>query len=192
MAFDWGGAGTGAGFGALAGTAIMPGIGTAIGAVGGGLIGGMAGDVTEGNWDRRFDKADASYVAQNDNIGDLKEWSEGRGPSAAQDLLERNRSDVSQRSLAYAKAGAGGNPALAAQMANQQQWHGNADAGLQSATLRAQEQQNAMAAYTQALQTRRQQDLDQAKAQMEGDLKDADAKSGMIGSIMGGVGGLLG
>lgn len=192
MAWDWAGAGTGAGFGALAGTAVMPGIGTLIGGAAGGLIGGLASDATGADFNHRFNKANDDFLLQGENLQDLDRWADGNGPSAAQDLLQRNRSEGQQRALAYAKATSGGNPALAAQMANRQQWQASADAGLQSATLRAQEQQNAMQAYTQALQTRRQQSIDQGRAEMEGDLKNAEAKSGMIGSIMSGVGGFLG
>lgn len=214
--FNWddakSGAFTGAGVGAAAGTAVMPGVGTAVGGVGGALLGGMIGggggfggglfNTLSGaaSTDSRFGQgsgvhADAQRMDQNQNM--LQQWAQtGNGPSAAQGLLERNRSEGQQRALSNAKSMGGGNAALTAQLANRQQSQGAADAALQSSTLRAQEQQNAMTAYQQALQTRRQQDIDIAKAQVDADQKNAEKKSGFIGSTLssigGGMGGMLG
>ena len=211
--FNWDdaktGAMTGAGTGALAGTAVMPGIGTAVGAIGGGLLGGMIGggggfggglfDTLSGraNPDPRFAGAEQQGQRMEQNANTLQNWAySGNGPSAAQALLERNRSEGQGRAISNAKSLAGGNPALAAQLANRQQAQASADAGFQSATLRAQEQQQAMQAYQAALERRRQQDIDIAKAKAEADQKNAEKGSGFIGSIMsnfgGGLGGMLG
>lgn len=218
------GAFTGAGAGAVAGTAVMPGIGTVagglIGGIGGGLIGGYGGfggglfDTLSGQSDpdNRFKNGGISgtekAMAQNEGV--LHDWAyapqgrkdqygnviQGPAPSAAQDLLSRNRAEGQGRALSNAKSMAGGNPALAAQLANRQQTQVSADTGFQSATLRAQEQQNAMSAYQAALERRRQQNIDIAKAKMEADQKNAEKGAGFIGSTLsnigGGMGGMLG
>ncbi len=220
------GAFTGAGTGALAGTAIMPGVGTVVGGVGGALIGGMIGggggfggglfDTLSGRSDpdERFGvggiKGTEKQMAQNEGV--LQQWAynpggrkdqygnflpgQGPAPSAAQDLLSRNRSEGQGRALSNAKSMAGGNPALAAQLANRQQTQVSADSGFQSATLRAQEQQNAMSAYQAAMERRRQQNIDIAKAQSDADQKNAEKGAGFIGSTLsnigGGMGGMLG
>ncbi len=58
--------------------------------------------------------------------------------------------------------------------------------------LRSQEQQSAMHAYQAALDSRRQQEIDKAKALNEADAKNAEKKSNFIGSLMGGAGGMIG
>ncbi len=192
--FDWNDAGSGAVTGATLGTAVMPGVGTAVGAVGGGLIGGFW-DTLVGNTnpDDRYGEFNAAGQKMQQNEDQLKSWAyTGNGPSAAQGLLERNRSEGQQRALSNAKAMGGGNPALAAQLANRQQAQVSADAGLQSSTLRAQEQQNAMQAYTQALAMRRQQEIDKAKAQAEADRANAANSSGAIGGLVSGIMPMLG
>lgn len=207
--FNWddakSGAFTGAGVGAAAGTAVMPGLGTAagavIGGVGGGLIGGYGGfggglwDTMSGQIDpnARYGQDDQSRAAQDQNAARLQQWAQtGQGPSAAQDLLARNRNDAQGRALANTKALSGGNTALAATLANRQQTQASADAGLQSATLRSQEQQQAMQQYQQALEIRRQQDQQRAEAQMAQDQKNAEKESGFIGDTLSNFGGAIG
>jgi len=207
--FNWddakSGATTGAVAGASAGTMVMPGLGTlaggAIGAVGGGLIGGYGGfggglwDTLSGQTDTGKFFGESNDVAQRQaqNEGVLQNWAQtGNGPSAAQGLLERNRSEGQQRALSNAKAMGAGNPALAAQLANRQQSQVSADSALQSSTLRAQEQQNAMQAYQQALQARRQAAIDQDRAKLEAEQKNAENNSGFIGSLLSGAGGAMG
>ncbi len=87
---------------------------------------------------------------------------------------------------------AGGNPALAATLANRQQSQVSADSGLQAATLRAQEQQNAMQAYQHALEARREQDISQATALSGIDQANAKKKGDFLGSLMGGAGNIMG
>lgn len=211
--FNWddakSGAGTGAVAGASAGTMIMPGLGTlaggVIGGLGGGLIGGYGGfggglwDTLSGQTDtgQFFNDANGALAKQTQNEGVLQQWAQtGNGPSAAQNLLARNRSEGQQRALSNAKAMGGGNPALQAQLANRQQSQVSADSALQSSTLRAQEQQNAMQAYQQALQVRRQQSIEQDRAKLEAEQKNAENNSGFIGGLLSGgmksMGGMLG
>lgn len=213
------GAVTGGVAGATAGTMVMPGLGTlaggAIGAVGGGLIGGYGG-FGGGLWDTLSGQSDpdarfgAGEIKQPQqamvaNEGVLGSWANnpqgvrdqygtvhGKAPSAAQDLLERNRSSGQERALSSAKALSGNNAGLAATLANRQQAQVSADTGLQSATLRAQEQQNAMQAYQAALETRRQQNIDMAKAKADIDAKNAEKNSDFIGSLLSGAGGAMG
>lgn len=211
--FNWddakSGAATGAVAGAGAGTMVMPGIGTVVGGVigglGGGLIGG-GGGFGGGLWDTLSGQTktegffgDANQIggrmAQNDDV--LQNWAQtGNGPSAAQNLLARNRSEGQQRALANAKSMGAGNPALTAQLANRQQAQVSADSALQSSTLRAQEQQNAMQAYQQAMQVRRQQSIDQQKAVLDAEQKNSENNSGFIGGLLSGgmksMGGMLG
>lgn len=209
--FNWDDAKTGAAVGAVGGTAVEPGLGTAVGAVGGGLIGGFSGFggglfgtlAGASNPNARWEQEAGARVGETQNIDTLKGWANAGQkdqygnpvyhniPSAAQDLLERNRSTGQERALSNAKAMAGGNPALAAQMANRQQAQVSADSSLQSATLRAQEQQNAMQAYQQALQTRREQDISQASALSGLDQKNAEKKADFITSIGHMAGGML-
>jgi hypothetical protein len=199
--FNWDDAKSGAAVGAVAGTAVSPGIGTAVGGIGGGLIGGFGG-FGGGLWNNLSGQSDpgARYGGVNEittpmkeNEARLKDWAyTGNGPSAAQDLLERNRSEGQQRALASAKSAAGGNPMLAGILANRQQAQVSADTGLQSATLRAQEQQNAMQAYQAALERRRQQNIEVAKAQNEQAAKNAENNSSFIGSLLGGAGNIMG
>ncbi len=209
--FNWddakSGATAGGVAGATAGTMVMTGVGTVVGGaagvIGGGLIGGFGG-FGGGLWDamsrqsdpdKRFDAEGIKGTAQamRANEQTLGNWAySGNGPSAAQDLLARNRSEGQQRALSNAKALSGGNAALAGQMANRQQAQVSADAGLQSATIRAQEQQNAMQAYQAALETRRQQSIDLAKAQQEADQKNAENNSDYIGGLLSGAGGAIG
>ncbi len=207
--FNWddakSGATTGAIAGASAGTMVMPGLGTlaggAIGLVGGGLIGGYGG-FGGGLWDTLSGQTDTSqYFGESNDVAKAQAGNEqmlgnwaysGKGPSAAQDLLARNRSEGQMRALSNAKSMGAGNPALTAQLANRQQSQVSADSALQSSTLRAQEQQNAMQAYQNALQTRRQQAIDQDKARLEAEQKNAENNSGFIGSLMSGAGGAMG
>lgn len=214
MDFNWDDAKSGATVGAVAGTAVEPGLGTAVGAVGGGLIGGFGG-FGGGLWgDMSGQTSSTSRYGSTKQLGQkmagneqvLQDWAyhpEGRkdqygtqltpaAPSAAQDLLARNRSEGQQRSLSNAKALSGGNAALAGTMANRQQAQVSADSGLQAATLRAQEQQNAMAAYQAAMERRRQQEIDVSKAQMDNDAKNSEKNSSFIGSLMGGAGNVMG
>lgn len=206
--FNWddakSGAFTGAGAGAMVGTAVMPGLGTvaggAIGAIGGGLIGGFGGfggglwDTMSGQIDpnARFGDANAARKDQLANEGTLQQWSAGNGPSAAQSLLDRNRAVGQDRAISNAKAGAGGNTALQATLANRQQAQVAADAGFQGAQIRSQEQQQAMQQYQNALNMRRQQDIAIAQAKMEQDQKNAEKNSGFIGDVMSGIGGGIG
>lgn len=207
--FNWddakSGAFTGAATGATAGTMVMPGVGTVVGGVGGALLGGMIGggggfggglwDTLSGQTDTGQYFGDANQIGarmeQNENV--LQNWAQtGNGPSAAQGLLARNRSEGQQRALSNAKSMGAGNPALTAQLANRQQSQVSADSALQSSTLRAQEQQNAMQAYQQAMQVRRQQSIDQQKAVLEAEQKNSENNSGFIGSLLSGVGGGMG
>jgi hypothetical protein len=207
--FNWddakSGAATGAVTGATAGTMVMPGIGTVVGGVGGALLGGMVGggggfggglwDTLSGQTDTGdyFGGANEAEVRMKQNEGVLQNWAQtGNGPSAAQNLLARNRSEGQMRALGNAKAMGAGNPALTAQLANRQQAQVSADSGLQSATLRSQEQQNAMQAYQNALQTRRQQSIDQDRIKLEAEQKNAENNSGFIGSLLSGAGGAMG
>ena len=191
---------------------VEPGLGTAVGAVGGGLIGGFGGfggglfNTMSGATkpDERWKgEADRSYQQQA-NIDQLHDWAYsnrkdqygnplyGSMPSAAQDMVNRNRAVNADRAMATSKAMSGGNPALAAQLANRQVMQGNADAGFQGAMLRSQEQQQAMAAYQAALERNRQQEIEKAKALNEVDSKNAEKKSSFIGSLMGGAGNMMG
>ncbi len=212
--FNWDDAKTGATVGAVAGTAVMPGVGTAVGGVGGGLIGGLGGfggglwDTVSGqtNPDDRFETVGVQdpsrRMEENEKV--LHGWANagakdqygndlyGKAPSAAQDLLERNRSSGQQRAISNAKAIGGNDPGLVANLANKQQAQVSADSGLQSATLRAQEQQNAMQAYQAALERRRQQNIDMASKKAEIDQKNAENNSNFIGSLMGGAGNVMG
>jgi hypothetical protein len=207
--FNWddakSGAATGAVTGASAGTMVMPGVGTVVGGVGGALLGGMIGggggfggglwDTLSGQTDtgQSFGDANQTGARMQQNEGMLQNWAQtGNGPSAAQSLLARNRSEGQMRALGNAKAMGAGNPALTAQLANRQQAQVSADSGLQSATLRSQEQQNAMQAYQNALQVRRQQSIDQEKARLEIEQKNAENNSGFIGSLLSGAGGAMG
>lgn len=213
------GAVTGGVAGATAGTMVMPGVGTlaggAIGAVGGGLIGGYGGfggglwDTLSGQSDpnSRFDTGGIQDPSKKmvANEGVLGNWAynpngtkdqygnvHNKAPSAAQDLLERNRSAGQERALSSAKAMSGNNAGLATTLANRQQAQVSADSGLQAATLRAQEQQNAMAAYQAAIERRRQQNIDMAKTKAEIDAKNAEKNSDFIGSLMSGAGSAMG
>jgi hypothetical protein len=207
--FNWddakSGAVTGGVAGASAGTMVMPGLGTlaggAIGAIGGGLIGGYGGfggglwDTLSGQVDtsKYFQDPDATNLKMQQNENVLGQWAQtGNGPSAAQNLLARNRSEGQQRALSNAKSMGAGNPALTAQLANRQQSQVSADSALQASTLRAQEQQNAMQAYQQAMQVRRQQSIDQERARLEAEQKNAENNSGFIGSLLSGAGGAMG
>lgn len=207
--FNWddakSGAFTGAGVGAAAGTAVMPGVGTVVGGaaglIGGGLIGGMGGfggglwDTLSGQTDPNARYGDEAQTRKQQVANDqtLGQWAySGNGPSAAQGILERNRSEGQGRALANAKALAGGNAALGATLANRQQAQVSADAGYQAAQIRAQEQQNAMQAYQNALQMRRQQDQQKAEAQMAEDRANAEKNSGFIGDTLSNFGGAIG
>lgn len=207
--FNWddakSGAFTGAGVGAAAGTAVMPGVGTVVGGaaglIGGGLIGGYGGfggglwDTLSGQTDPndRYGQDNQSRAAQNQNAAQLQQWAQtGQGPSAAQDLLARNRNDAQGRALSNTKALSGGNTALAATLANRQQTQASADAGFAGAQLRSQEQQQAMQQYQQALEIRRQQDQQKAEAQMNQDQKNAEKGAGFIGDTLSNFGGAIG
>lgn len=208
--FNWddakSGAATGAIGGATVGTAVMPGIGTAVGAgagaIGGGLIGGFGGfggglwDTLSGQAksnDTRYGGTKETQALMKQNEAQLGNWAyTGNGPSASQALLERNRSEGQQRAASNANALAGGNAALAAQMADRQGAQVSADSAYNAAQVRSLEQQNAMAAYQKALETRRQQNIEIAKNQSDLDQKNAENNADFIGSLLSGGGSALG
>ncbi len=133
--FNWDDAKTGALTGAAVGTAVEPGAGTAVGAVGGGLIGGFGGfggglfGTMAGTADpnARWGSDNETSDMQKANMGQLHDWAysnqvdqygnplHGQPPSAAQDMLNRNRAVNADRAMATSKAMGGGNPALTAQ-----------------------------------------------------------------------------
>lgn len=201
MAWSWENAGGGALTGAAVGTMVMPGVGTAVGAVGGGLIGGMGGF---GNiWDHMTGQTSTDNVysadvrtrsnQQSAALGQVGNWAfTGEGPSAAQKLVEMNREQNAANMVGSAKSMPGGNPALANQLAAEGISRGNAQATLQGAQIRSQEQQAMISNYLTGLQAARQADADMYRAKLEGEQKNTAGKQGFIGGLLGGAGGMLG
>lgn len=201
MAWSWENAAGGALTGAAVGTMVAPGPGTAVGAVGGGLIGGFGGfGNIWGNMTGQTDPtnmyskaADRRSNLQRDALDIEKRWAfTGEGPSAAQDLIEMNRSQNAANMIGSAKSVPGGNPALANQLAAEGVSRGNAAATLQGAQLRSAEQQAAMQNYQTGLQGARQQDIDLYNARLGAEQQNTAGKQGFIGGLFSGAGRAMG
>ncbi len=194
MAWDWEGAGTGAAGGALAGTMVMPGIGTVIGGVGGGLLGGLMGDSMSAGVDPyRFTGQSAqSRGDQTQTIGMNQRWATtGEGPSNAQALVEKNRTDNAARAMGMAKSLPGGDSVLANRQAQEAIAQGDAQASFQGALMRNQEQQQAMQNLVAQENARRAQDIAIFQQQQETAKSNAENRSGFLSGMlgMGGSGG---
>lgn len=188
MAFDTGGAATGAISGAAAGTAIFPGIGTAIGAIGGGLLGGFFGGEEEAVMSEEEKQIRQMQMA---NLQRLQSQAQGGGTSAAQKMVEHNRAENAARQVGTAKA-LGGDPALANRMAAEGIARGNAEAAYQGEILRAQEQQAAQQAYSQALGQARSPDANFSSTQTAVNLEEAERKRQLYGQMLNNAGQIAG
>lgn len=189
MAFDTGGAATGALSGAAAGTAIMPGIGTAIGAVGGGIIGGLFGGADEAEMSEEEKQIRMMQLA---NLQRLQQQAAGNGiPSAAEQMVQHNRGENAARQMSFAKS-MGGDPALANRLASEGVARGNAEASYQGAQIRSQEQQQAQAAYNQALGQARSPDANFSTVQTGVGLAEKERQRKMYGEMMNNAGQVAG
>lgn len=207
MAWSWenagGGALAGASVGATVGSAV-PVVGTAAGAVGGGVIGGVVGGMgglggimdnmqgvvnPQADQSREVEMRDQQMREQ----GVLSNWAmTGNGPSAAQRLLEANRSQNAAQQIGMAKSMPGGNPALANQLASEGIARGSAQATINAAQLRAQEQQMAMQQIMAARQGTRETDVDMYRSKQAVNMHNQDNRKSFIGGLMGGAGGMMG
>ncbi len=199
MAWSWENAGEGAAVGALAGAPLGP-----WGAAGGAVFGGVAGGLSDGDIfqdlkgqtssKNQYSDWQADRAAKQTGMLDMTQhWAQtGQGPSAAQQLVQMNRSQNAANMIGSAKSMPGGNPALSNQLAAEGIARGNAAATLQGAQIRSQEQQAMIDNTMTGLQQARQADIDMYRAKLENEQKNTAGRQGFIGSIMGGFGGMGG
>lgn len=192
----------GAGTGATVGSAFGP-IGTAAGAVIGG-VGGYLAETSGDIWDSlsgtgfdvnsRFGQAEQSRTQQQQAGNVVGNWAlTGNGPSAAQAMLDRNRSQNIGMGIGAAKAGStSDNPALAAKAAQQATERGVADANFQAHTLRMQEQQQAMQQYLALLDSARSADINTGEIKLAADMEKSKRESDAISGFLSGAGSALG
>jgi len=147
MASKAGSAASGAVAGAAAGSVLGP-WGTAGGAIIGGIGGWLSG--SSGPSDAEIAAQQAAAAERAHATGIARNAAEGRGPSAAQDLLNLNTGRANELAFSQAKGMAGANPALAAVMASNAAAQ-NSQAGIANAgALRAQEMNDARSQYLAA------------------------------------------
>lgn len=199
MAWDWEGAGYGAAGGALVGTMVMPGVGTLVGAGGGLLLGGLTGDSLSAQTDPWYgaQQQGLSRVDQSATIDLNKRWAEtGQGPSNAQALVERNRTDNAARAMGMAKSMPGGDSVLANRQAQEAIAQGDQSATFQGALLRNQEQQQAMNNLIAQENARRAQDMALYQQLQQGKQANAENRAGFLSGLLnmggGAGGGMLG
>jgi hypothetical protein len=180
---------------------VMPGIGTAVGGGAGFLIGGMGGF---GNiWDHMTGQTSTDNVysadvrtrsgQQSAALGQVGHWGmTGQGPSAAQQLVEMNRSQNAANMIGSAKSMPGGNPALSNQLASEGIARGNAAATLQGAQIRSAEQQAMIQNYLTGLQSAREADAQMYQTKLQGEQQTTAGKQGFIGGLFSGAGGMMG
>lgn len=103
----------------------------------------------------------AGRGATDDALGMYRDAAMGKGPSAAQAMLQMglDRNNAAASSMAASARGGGGNLALAGRGAMMQQAQNNMQGQQQAAMLRAQEQQAGMAGFANLGTQRRAQDL---------------------------------
>ncbi len=192
MEFDTEGAATGAATGAVVGS-VFPGVGTAAGAIGGGLIGGFMGNSLSAQTSPYYGEGQANqaYAVQGDALGMMRAGAMGQGPSAAQQMVERNRSQNAAQAVGMAKS-MGGDPGLANRNMTNQIARGNADASYQGALLRAQEQQAAQQAYLQGATAARGQGIELAGQRKNMAGQNASNRAGFLGGMLNMGGGLIG
>ena len=198
----WKTAVAGAGTGAVIGAPLGP-----IGMAGGAVIGGVGGYLAEGAgdvWDTlsgtgfdpnaRFDQADQSRGQQQQAGKVVGNWAmTGNGPSAAQQMLERNRAGNAATAIGAAKAmNTSGNPALGARMGQQATERGVADASYQAYELRMKEQQQVMQQYLAMLDAARQADINTGEIKLAADMEKSKREGQAITGFLSGVGSVAG
>jgi hypothetical protein len=116
----------------------------------------------------------------------------GQGPSAAQDMLRKERANniAAAQSMAKSSPGLGisGQQRLASMGASKS----IAEASNKAAVLRAQEQQQAMQNYADLYRTQAQAYADAMRANAQVAAENASAKRGIIGGVVKGAAGILG
>jgi hypothetical protein len=200
MGWSWENAAGGAATGAVVGAPLGP-IGIGVGAVGGGLIGGMGGFgdimknmIGEVDFDNKYSaNNDSRSWQQSQALNQIGQWGfTGEGPSAAQKLVEMNRSQNAANMIGSAKSMPGGNPALANQLAAEGIARGNASATLGGAQIRSAEQQAMIGNYMSGLSGARDQDIRMHESKLAADQRNTDKKQAFIGGIMSSFSGGMG
>lgn len=191
--FDTKGAMAGAGMGAMAGTMVMPGVGTAVGAGAGLLLGGFMGNDLSAQSDPYFGERGQteSRGLQGNTFRMANMAAQGRGPSAAQQMVEQNRAQNANRAIGMAKS-MGGDPGLANRMASEQIQAGNAQASYQGAVLRAREQQEGMALAAQQANAMRGDDVQMAQMRKEADQANKENRAAFLGGMFDSAGSMMG
>lgn len=117
-------------------------------------------------------------------LGTVGNWAmTGQGPSAAQNMVERNRAENAAQQVGMAKT-MGGDPSLANRNAQEGIARGAADASYQGAVLRSQEQQQQMQNYLTGLNQLRQGDIDVYGNTLAARQQNAANKQQFWGGIM--------
>lgn len=112
----------------------------------------------------RYTEADQAMREQQRNLAQmLSEQAQGKGPSVAQTQLQQGRNAAMANAMAMQASARGGNPALAARTAQQQQAQIAQGAAGQAAQLRAQEMLAGRGLYAQQLAGMRGQELEGQK-----------------------------
>ena len=130
-------------------------------------------------------------------IDPIKQWAlTGNGPSAAQAQLQAGKDQSLAAASSQAKSAYGLTPGQQASLATNAGTAATQQAANQSAQLRAQEQQQAMANYLAAVNAQRQGDIDVYKAYSDQyaqtAMANAQAKNGFMGGLLQTAGGIIG
>lgn len=198
----------GAAGGAMAGSAFGPigtGIGAGLGALGG-LFGGGSGAAANQQYKDQLNKLASTYATrqapqvtqqsdfraqQQGLIAQLQALASGSGPSAAAQQMQEamQRASAAQTSAAAGAGGRGVNQGAAYLNAANNMAAIQAQGARDTATLRAQEQVNAMGQLGQAVGSARQQDDSLSMANLQAKLQTLGLNDeGQLRALMGAVG----
>jgi len=159
----------------------------ALGALGKGVgkLGGMLNP---------YDEFNAGYLHPDKQLdATLKQWAlTGQGPSAAQGLIAEERAKNMAAAASAAKSAPGLGLSGQQRLANIGQGRAVAEAASKGATLRAQEQQQAMQNSLDEYRTQAQAYADAMRANAQVAAENAGTRRGILGGLVKGVTGIVG
>lgn len=172
--------------GAMAGLVANPAYagGKSVIGLGGKLLGGL----------NPYNDFNADYLKPDADIsGALKQWAlTGQGPSAAQGLIAQERAKNIAAAASSAKSAPGMSLSGQQRLANLGQSRAVAQAASTGATLRAQEQQQAMQNALDQYRTTAQAYADAMRANAQVAAENAGTRRGILGGLVKGITGGLG
>lgn len=141
-----------------------------------------------------YNEFNADYLKPDQDISTaVKQWAlTGEGPSAAQGLIAQERAKNIAAAASSAKSAPGVSVSGQQRLANMGQSRAVAQAASTGATLRAQEQQQAMQNALDQYRTTAQAYADAMRANAQVAAENASTKRGIIGGFVKGATGILG